>query len=511
MRRYSSTPLAARLIAVAIALALAPAAQAQHAGHEGHVMPPPAKAEKKPVPKKPAAKPVPAKPSPAAKPAAVVDHAAMGHGAPPPPTRTPTKPAAKPAPVRKPAPKAQAAQPVDHAAMGHGTQAAPAPAAAKPAKPPAPGTRPAATGVDHAAMGHGAHPRPAPKPAPPKKPVAAPAGAAQAVDHAAMGHRAEAPQAALAAQPKSGSDHAGMDHGASEAMDHSAMGHDAPTPATPDTPAATGHEGMDHGAMGHGPGQAVDHAAMGHAPNGDLPADAEPRTPIPEITEADLLAAVPPMHAGHETHDTAIHSYWLADRLEWQDTEEGSLAWEGVAWIGTDINRVWLRTEGEASGGEIESGDLEVLYGRAVDPWWDVVAGVRQDFGEGPSRTYAAFGVQGLAPYKFEVEATAYVGSGGRTAATVEAEYDTLITNRLILQWQAEASLHGKDDPERGIGSGLSTVEAGARLRYEITRRFAPYVGVEFERAFGGTADLRREHGEPVRDTRLVAGIRFWF
>ena len=152
-----------------------------------------------------------------------------------------------------------------------------------------------------------------------------------------------------------------------------------------------------------------------------------------------------------------------------------------------------------------------MLYGRSVTPWWDVVAGVRQDVGEGPDRTWAAFGVQGLAPYKFEVEATAYVGSNGRTAATLEAEYDTLLTNRLILQWQGEANLYGKPDPARGLGSGLSTVEAGARLRYEITRRFAPYVGVEVERAFGGTADARRADGFDATDTRVVAGIRFWF
>jgi copper resistance protein B len=136
---------------------------------------------------------------------------------------------------------------------------------------------------------------------------------------------------------------------------------------------------------------------------------------------------------------------------------------------------------------------------------------VRHDAGEGPSRTWAALGVQGLAPYKFEVEATAYVGASGRSMATLAAEYDTLLSGRLVLQWHGEATLHGRDDPSRGIASGLSTVEAGARLRYEISRRFAPYVGLHWERALGGTADLRRDHGEPTGDTRLVAGIRFWF
>lgn len=296
-------------------------------------------------------------------------------------------------------------------------------------------------------------------------------------------------------------------------IDHAAMGHDV-SPAQ-----STGHDGTDHHRpadtrathhdASHAPAGAASHSAARAAR--DLPADAAPRTPIPVLTDADRAAAFPPGLHGHTAHDRRIHSYWLADRLEWQDSGERTLGWEGVAWIGGDVHRLWLRSEGEAAEGEVEHGDIEVLYGRGVAAWWDVVAGVRQDVGHGPSRMWAAIGVQGLAPYKFEVEATGYVGRGGRTAATLEAEYDTLITSRLILQWQVEASLHGQRDAAAGIGSGLSTVEAGARLRYEVTRRFAPYVGLQFERAFGETADLRRDDGDPVRDTRLVAGLRFWF
>ena len=304
------------------------------------------------------------------------------------------------------------------------------------------------------------------------------------VDHAAMGHAMPA-----AAEP--------MDHGG---MDHSGMDHGAVQPG-----------GMDHSGASPGSMPGMDHAAMGHGGNADLPADAPPRTPIPVPTEADRAAAFAPLSGGHGVHDQRIVSYWLVDRLEWQDTEEGGLGWEGLAWIGGDLNRLWLRTEGEAASGDVESAKVEALYGRSILPWWDAVAGVRHEFGEGPSRTYAAFGFQGLAPYKFEVEATAFVGSGGRGGVSLEAEYDTLITNRLILQWQGEANLYAKDDPQIGVGSGLSTIEAGARLRYEFTRRFAPYIGVQFERAFGETADLRRDDDEPTRDARLVAGIRFWF
>ena len=368
------------------------------------------------------------------------------------------------------------------------TQAMPASRPA--AKPPAaesaarrrdsPPSTPAA--VDHAAMGHG---------------TSAPAAASPEVDHAAMGHGASEPEAGKATQPvRMDHDHAAMGHGGARvvpAVDHASMGHGAASATAP-----TDHDGMDHSGMGHG-------AAA------DLPADAPPRTPIPALTDADRAAAFPPALHGHEVHDQRPQSYWLVDRLEWQDTEEGSLGWEGVAWIGGDIHRLWLRTEGEASDRDVESATAEVLYGRAISPWWDAVGGVRHDFGHGPSRTYAAFGVQGLAPYKFEVEATAFIGAGGRGGATLEAEYDTLVTNRLILQWQAEANLYFKDDAATGVGSGLSTIEAGARLRYEITRRVAPYIGVEWERAFGRTADLRRGGDEPINDTRLVAGLRFWF
>jgi len=139
------------------------------------------------------------------------------------------------------------------------------------------------------------------------------------------------------------------------------------------------------------------------------------------------------------------------------------------------------------------------------------VAGVKHDFQPGTSQTWAAFGVQGLSPYKFEVQATAYVGESGRTAANFEVEYETLLTNRLVLQSVVEMDLYGKDDPRRGIGSGLSTAEAGLRLRYEFTRRFAPYIGVVHERAYGGTADFRRAEGEDTNDTRVVAGVRIWF
>ncbi|MET3930017.1 copper resistance protein B [Lysobacter sp. OAE881] len=286
------------------------------------------------------------------------------------------------------------------------------------------------------------------------------------------------------------------------AQDHSH--HHAPPSSEPKATSTHDHASMDHAAHQQG---AVDHAAMGHGtPTRDAPVE-----PIPTLTDADRAAAFPDLAHGMH-HAPERNSFVIFDRLEAVDLDHGrGEAWEAQAWIGSDLNRLLLRSEGERERGHTEAADLEVLYGRSVTPWWDVVAGLKHDFKPGRSRDWAAFGVQGLAPYKFEVSATAYLGESGATAATVEAEYEVLLTNRLILQPRVEVEAFGKDDPTRGIGSGLSTVEAGLRLRYEFTRRFAPYIGVAWERAYGGTADHRRDDGEAVEDTHLVAGVRLWF
>jgi copper resistance protein B len=273
--------------------------------------------------------------------------------------------------------------------------------------------------------------------------------------------------------------------------------------ASHDTPAAAADDAEDQ----------LEHDLHGHGKHADHPppATALPREPIPPVTPADRVAAFPDVH-GHSVHDTEVHSFWLLDRLEaWNDDGEHGFAWDGTAWIGTDIDRAWIRSEGERDGSTLEAATVEVLYGRAIAPWWDLVAGVRHDFGDDPDQTFAAIGVMGQAPYKFEVEATAYVAPDGQTAAALEAEYETLLTNRLVLQWSAEAAFFGRDDPRRGIGSGLDTAEAALRLRYEFTRRFAPYLGIVHERAFGDAADYRRAFDDPARDTRLVIGLRTWF
>jgi copper resistance protein B len=247
-----------------------------------------------------------------------------------------------------------------------------------------------------------------------------------------------------------------------------------------------------------------------HSVHQPPPTAAAPGPYLPPITDADRAAAFPDL-AGHEAHDGAVNYFVLLDQLEWQDVEGDALNWDARSWIGTDLDRLWLRTEGEREDGRTDSAFAEALYGRSFSRWWDLVIGVRNDFRPGPSRTWGAIGVQGLAPYKFDIEATAYIGESGRTHARFEAEYNLLLSNRLILQPQLETELYGENDRRRGIGAGLSTVELGLRLRYEVRREFAPYLGVVWSRKFGDTADFARAEGERVEDTRLVAGVRIWF
>ncbi len=367
-----------------------------------------------------------------------------------------------------------------------------------------------ANAVSAQEMDHSKMNMPMPEPAV-KTPAPAKKAAAQAPVKKAPPKQAPLKKRSATAAPKPTMDHStmhGMDHStmpmpagdtSMPGMDHSTMPMPAGDPSMP---------GMDHSTMPMPAGDSsmpgMDHASMTMAPT-------DPREPIPMLTAADRAAAVPPS-GGHAVHDNSIQTFLLLDRLEaWNANPGTGFEWEGQGWIGTDLNRLWLRSEGGQVAGKLESADLEVLYGHSVATWWDVVTGIRHDFKPGASQDFAAFGVMGLAPYKFEVQATAYIGQGGQTAARFEAEYETLLTNRLILQSLVEVNLYGKNDERRGIGSGLSTIEAGLRLRYEVTRKFAPYIGVVRERAFGRTADLLQLDGKDINDTRVVAGLRLWF
>ncbi|MBI6558086.1 copper resistance protein B [Pseudomonas syringae] len=269
---------------------------------------------------------------------------------------------------------------------------------------------------------------------------------------------------------------------------------------------AAGMEGMDHGSHA----MHMD-ASDSESPPSTQTAPAQSRTPIPPITDEDR-AAVYTSHAGHQVHDSAINSYFLADKLEWQDANDGSaLAWDLSGWIGGDIDRLLLRSEGERTNGKTEEAEIQALWGHSISPWWDVVAGARQDFKPGAPQTWAAFGLQGQAISDLDIEATAFIGEAGQTAARLEADYDLQLTSNVVLQPTAELNFYGKNDPQRGNGSGLSTSEFGLRLRYEITPQFAPYVGVSWDRSYGKTADYAREDDEDTQDARLVVGVRMWF
>jgi copper resistance protein B len=237
----------------------------------------------------------------------------------------------------------------------------------------------------------------------------------------------------------------------------------------------------------------------------------QPVTPIPPVTDADRAAAFPDVES-HAMQDNTLHYFVLLDQLEWQGSDATSgVSWDSTGWVGGDQNRLWFRTDGGADDGRLGEAAAHVLYGRAVARWWDVVVGVRQDVRPGPARSWLALGVQGLAPYWFEIEATVYLGAGGRTAARLEAQYELLLTNRLVFQPLVEVNLSGKTDIERGIGAGLSSFDAGLRLRYEIRRELAPYVGLTWRDTFGETSRFAEATGEAAGDRRLVAGLRLWF
>lgn len=244
---------------------------------------------------------------------------------------------------------------------------------------------------------------------------------------------------------------------------------------------------------------------MGSMQGGRVPADA--RDPH-AYAEGYEYTGMP----GLEQSDQITFGWVLADEFEAVSGNEGDgFAWSVQANYGDDRNKLWLRTQGLKVPGELDpTTSGEALWWRPMSAFWGTQLGVRQDFGAG-AHTYLAAGIEGLAPYWFEVEATAYVGEDGRLAARLKGSYDVLFTNRLILTPSLEANLYSKSEDERALGSGLGNLEGGLRLRYEFSRKVAPYVGYVWERSYSGTADRRRAEGEPINEHRVVAGIRMWW
>ncbi|HUH37602.1 MAG TPA: copper resistance protein B [Spongiibacteraceae bacterium] len=205
--------------------------------------------------------------------------------------------------------------------------------------------------------------------------------------------------------------------------------------------------------------------------------------------------------------------FWsvLANRLEYNDAIDATV-FNVQGWYGTTYDRAVVKGEGEVAQGRLQESELQLLWNHAISAYFDTQLGLRFDqYDTGQDRQWLAAGIQGMAPYWFELDITAYLGDRGRSALSMEAEYELLLTQRLILQSRAELNLYGRDDVSNGLGSGLSDLSLGLRLRYEFSRQFAPYIGIEWTDSFGDTADYRQAAGRDISDTQLVAGLRFWF
>jgi copper resistance protein B len=220
-------------------------------------------------------------------------------------------------------------------------------------------------------------------------------------------------------------------------------------------------------------------------------------------------------HAEEHMHDHGndpLVTKVMFDQLEFHDIDGANpLVVEAQAWIGKDLNKLWLKVDFEKRDGDVEEAEVQALYSRAIAPYWDLQMGIRQDIKPAPIQTWGVLGVQGLAPYFFEVDAALFIGESGNTALRVAAEYDVLFTQKLILSPEIEMNVYGQHSRESGTGSGLSDITAGLRLRYEIKREFAPYIGVNWNKKFGATADMANNSNETTDNTHLVAGVRIWF
>ena len=348
-----------------------------------------------------------------------------------------------------------------------------------------------------------------------KAATAAPQMDMSQMDHSQMDH-------SQMGQSKTDKSSAGQSQTEMSQMDHSQMDHSQMDQSKTDKPQMD-HSGMDHSQLNHAGGQQGQGApqqgmtGMAHSMAGmDQDMKMGPMqggSPPPDARNPDAYAEGTSFRnlPGNEMHDDMPFGRVLLDKFEYAkgDGEHGQNL-DAEAWYGNDYNKAWFKAEGERRGGELQSMRTEALWDRTFATFWSTQLGVRHDTGGGDSRNWLAFGVRGLAPYWFDTTATAY-WSGGRLGARFDVRYELLFTQRLILEPEIEANLYSKADPARGLGSGLSNMELGLRLRYEIRRQFAPYIGVTWARNFGGTADYARARGERNKSTQVVAGVRMWF
>ena len=229
-------------------------------------------------------------------------------------------------------------------------------------------------------------------------------------------------------------------------------------------------------------------------------------------TAALSLALISQVQA--DAQDDPLLTKFMFDQFEFRDgDDETPFVLSGQFWTGYDLEKLWIKTEFESVDGEAEEAELQALYSKAIAPYWAFQFGARKDLGLDslPSRQWGVIGFQGLAPYYFEVDSALFIGKSGDSALRLEAEYELLFTQRLILTTEIEANFYGQNDELSRTGSGLSDVEIGLRFRYEIQRELAPYFGGSWTRKSGNSADFSRQDGAAVSDTEFVLGVRVWF
>ena len=219
---------------------------------------------------------------------------------------------------------------------------------------------------------------------------------------------------------------------------------------------------------------------------------------------AATAAASSSLHTAMMEHGGMLHSLLLVDRFEQQQRDgDNALVWDAQAWYGGDYHKLWVKTEGSWNSEQhaTEGSEIQLLYSRAVAPYWDLQAGLQHDEGVDASRSYAVFGLQGLAPYWFDIDTSALISDQGDVQWRFQAEYDLRLTQKLLLQPRLELNHAFADDKAAGIERGLVGSSVGLRLRYEFIRELAPYIGVERD-----VGDDRQPDA-----TRVVAGFRLWY
>ncbi|GAC1575551.1 MAG: copper resistance protein B [Sphingomicrobium sp.] len=248
-----------------------------------------------------------------------------------------------------------------------------------------------------------------------------------------------------------------------------------------------------------------------------LPAGNAPPPPVPSDRAADQVygpaAMAMGLHHLREFHGGQKMSQLLINIAEYHFTRgRDGYQWVGQGWYGGDINRLWIKSQGDGElRRDVSRGEVQGLFSHAIGPYFNLQGGARYDFKPNPSRTFATIGIEGLAPNFFDVEAALFLSSKGELMARVEASYDQRITQRLILQPRIEVNGAAQSSRAIGVGSGLSDVEAGLRLRYDIRREFAPYLGIQYKRAFGATGRYLSDAGERRGGWSFLTGVRTWF